>query len=731
MIPNGPIRMLLGNIPCFQEDSSLQLSFGKCHHLEIQKTGKKFLSRKKKNFLMLALMFVSMFIGSQEAFAQLECCEEHGDHNHVSRLVLRYVGPNSPATITVSTNHDGDQTNYSGSHSFNELILIEAVDRFGTNTDFSVGGTSFELHTSCSSGGIDVGQGISINGDLVNNPDPNASNVVFIIEGIATPDGCEQGEQEAEYIEALPDVGTITQCSNNPITINLLANDTDSNYPSNSLTVSLIGSGAYGTFVNNNNGTVTYTPNGDFWSQEEISYQVCNPDNKCDNATITISGDNDINISGNVFQDINADMNYDPSETGQGGVAVILYEDVNGDMMVDAGDIPVSFTTTSPDGSYTFTLNTGPSPGGNGGVNNLAISSSSNDSYQKSDGNNYPSAYESGSITHRGYRFVNLNIPAGATINSASLHLTGYDGDGVTAVVKAVASGTPSSFSSSSNHLSSLPVTSSSVNWAIPNVSNGTNLTSPNLAALIQEVINGNNGATHISLIVQTPPFTGASALELWNYDDGSNYAAKRPKFSISWTLPGDPVGYVIQIDETSLPAGANLTTDNLEVAVINALGDLDCNNDFGFYPCPANAGTLTADELESCAGSIISATPNGDQVVPANYEVLYVLTSGAGLVVQETSLTPFFSVNDQGNYTIHTLVAEINDPNSPDYLNPILIVPGVTTGFDVNALLLQGGGSICGSLDVSGAAITVLSATHPDCFVCSAGDDAPNLIKN
>jgi hypothetical protein len=37
-------------------------------------------------------------------------------------------------------------------------------------------------------------------------------------------------------------------------------------------------------------------------------------------------------------------------------------------------------------------------------------------------------------------------------------------------------------------------------------------------------------------------------------------------------------------------------------------------------------------------------------------------------------------------------------------------VVPGTTTGFDVNSLLVQGGGSICASLDVQGAPFLVLN---------------------
>ncbi len=69
--------------------------------------------------------------------------------------------------------------------------------------------------------------------------------------------------------------------------------------------------------------------------------------------------------------------------------------------------------------------------------------------------------------------------------------------------------------------------------------------------------------------------------------------------------------------------------------------------------------------------------------------------------------------MTEGGSYTIHTLVY---DPNTLDLS---IVVPGVTTGFDVNGLLIQGGGSICASLDVAGAAFNV---TNPDAGTLSGG---------
>jgi hypothetical protein len=107
------------------------------------------------------------------------------------------------------------------------------------------------------------------------------------------------------------------------------------------------------------------------------------------------------------------------------------------------------------------------------------------------------------------------------------------------------------------------------------------------------------------------------------------------------------------------------------------------------------SAGTLTAVNSTVCfdGGSAqLTATANGNAVVPAGYQTIYVLTSGAGLVIEQVNATPDFTVTTGGTYTIHTLVY------NPATLDLTIVTPGVTTGFDVNGLLVQGGGTICAS---------------------------------
>jgi len=154
-------------------------------------------------------------------------------------------------------------------------------------------------------------------------------------------------------------------------------------------------------------------------------------------------------------------------------------------------------------------------------------------------------------------------------------------------------------------------------------------------------------------------------------------------------------VRYVVSAQQGAAIAAA---TDSLDVVVVVST----CAT-----PCEADAGTLGGVDFVPCVepgGSVeIFAIPMGDAVVPQGYELVFVLTTAEELIVLDTSDEPVFSVTEPGLYTIHGLV------HDPLTLDLAIIEPGVTTGFDVNALLEQGGGAICGSLDVVGASYVVV----------------------
>jgi len=126
---------------------------------------------------------------------------------------------------------------------------------------------------------------------------------------------------------------------------------------------------------------------------------------------------------------------------------------------------------------------------------------------------------------------------------------------------------------------------------------------------------------------------------------------------------------------------------------------------------CLADAGTISGLQVnvaDTVAG--IQASEPADLVVPMGYEIIYVLTSGEDLVIQDVNQFPYFEVMPEGRYTIHTLVYD------PETLDLSTIDLGTTTGADVVALLIQGGGDICASLDVPGAQFTFGEFEAP-CF--------------
>lgn len=147
---------------------------------------------------------------------------------------------------------------------------------------------------------------------------------------------------------------------------------------------------------------------------------------------------------------------------------------------------------------------------------------------------------------------------------------------------------------------------------------------------------------------------------------------------------------------------GVTVTDDNNCEAVVDNLIITDgCTN------CLADAALLSADSTDICFGGVpivISASQNGPFGIPAGFQKLFVLTTGPGLDILQTNISGDFQVNALGTYTIHSMVY---DPTTLDISN-------YSNALDLNADLLQGGGTICASLNVNGAQITLVNCV--DC---------------
>lgn len=130
---------------------------------------------------------------------------------------------------------------------------------------------------------------------------------------------------------------------------------------------------------------------------------------------------------------------------------------------------------------------------------------------------------------------------------------------------------------------------------------------------------------------------------------------------------------------------------------------------------CAAAAGTLSTGQPDVCLAkglAVVSAQPNGDAAIPAGFNLAYLLTFGSAGVIVEHGPDSEFTVAETGHYGIHAFV-----------YNPATFDPAASIQFgwdglaDLNAMLLQGGGSICASVDMAGVAFQVADCTP----VCDA----------
>ncbi|MBK7270033.1 MAG: hypothetical protein IPI07_11160 [Flavobacteriales bacterium] len=230
-----------------------------------------------------------------------------------------------------------------------------------------------------------------------------------------------------------------------------------------------------------------------------------------------------------------------------------------------------------------------------------------------------------------------------------------------------------------------------------------------------------NNGYADFTAISATVQAGNAYSISL----DGAGvfFLPKRFRAWMDWDQNGvfsaselvfEANGFGQQSGTVTVPAGADLGSTRMRVNTSSLVYQGACANynlgeveDYTVIvtgQCDAIAGALQAVKPLICyAGdeAFIQASVIAQPTVPPGYEVVYVLTQGPGLIIQNAGADPQFFVG-VGDYTIHTLVY---DPNTLDLS---IVEFGVTTGFDVNGLLVQGGGAICAALDVAGAQFSV-----------------------
>lgn len=351
-----------------------------------------------------------------------------------------------------------------------------------------------------------------------------------------------------------------------------------------------------------------------------------------------------IEIGNRVWRDDNGNGIQDPNEMAMAGLTVQLWADTDNDGIVDT---QVGTATTDANGEYYF--------GGVDNTNMLAnsssplsvstrIAASSDDAEQTvstgavtitSGTINVPRSTTNTQLD--GLRFQNITIPQGATITSANIQFTANAGDTsttVNAVIRGEATDDATTFAATTNNISARTTTSASAAWTgIGSWTNGqtTNATTPDLAGIVQEIVNRGNWASGnaMSFIISDNSSSANTQRRAYSYDNTPGSAALLTvNYNLSYSVT-PATAHQIRIDPT---AGNNSTLlTGLTVTTQNAA-----------QPANSNASATNNNSITDVADNDASKSGN-------NYVINYTTgSSGANNLSLDFGFAPLGSIGNK-----------------------------------------------------------------------------------
>ena len=143
-----------------------------------------------------------------------------------------------------------------------------------------------------------------------------------------------------------------------PVTTDVLANDFDTDGTLDTASLAIITPPANGTVTVNADGTVTYTPNANWFGTDTYTYEICDDDGACDQATVTITVA-DVNDPPVAVDDTDSTPEDTPVTTD------VLTNDSDVDGTLDTASLTIitppanGTVTVNADGTVTYTPNAG------------------------------------------------------------------------------------------------------------------------------------------------------------------------------------------------------------------------------------------------------------------------------------------------------------------------------------------------------------------------------------
>jgi Tfp pilus tip-associated adhesin PilY1 len=216
-----------------------------------------------------------------------------------------------------------------------------------------------------------------------------------------------------------------------------------------------------------------------------------------------------------------------------------------------------------------------------------------------------------------GIRFLNILIPPGAVITNAYIRFKakGTESNSTNLVIKAENSDNAARFGSSDDDITDRPVTNALVNWNnVAPWNNNSNYNTPDLTAMVQEIINRLGWASGNSMAFI---ITGSGQRRADSYNGSSSNA---PLLHIEYSLTPTPY---IQVNTTLLepsclvgnnPASDTFTITNTGTAILN----YSLTDDQDWVTLSSNGGVLSVG-----ATTVITVNYTASVMVRGSYDAI------------------------------------------------------------------------------------------------------------
>ena len=312
-------------------------------------------------------------------------------------------------------------------------------------------------------------------------------------------------------------------------------------------------------------------------------------DPDCEISLPCINESNQPLLSGVVFQDVNHDGELNLFEPLQDNVLVSLYEDINGNDVLDFQDDLMESTRSSFLGKYSFGVETDQMF--------KLVSRISHPFEDAKDGKTDEDKLKLGNRETIGLRFRKINIPPGAIITDARLTLFAKkDKDDENARIKIYGedSSRPLDYYQD-DKVELRSRTNTNVDWVFGDWIHSSPYTSPDLSVVIQELVNSYNYDNGSLALILSP--NGSKEREAKSYEFNNN-GADVPELSITYMLP-EQKAYLVEIDTSTLPYNQGLTTPEVYSIQMNANDLNNCTINFGFNSTTEICGNGRDDDRD------------------------------------------------------------------------------------------------------------------------------------